>query len=364
MVIELPPEKLLRIFSLIKKLKPNKIISIRDFSKILGFLVSCCTAVNYGWAHTKKFLALTASNNNYDATKKISNAVIDELEWWKNLVNPRNLIRIESYELEIYSDSSLTGWGAVCNNKKANGHWTESEKVNSINYLELLAAYFGQKIFANQYDNCQILLHIDNSTAISYINRMGGVQFKNLNKITRKIWQWCERKNIWIFATYIASKDNFEADVESRKAKANIEIALSHNAFEKIRRSFGNPDIDLFATRSNAKCSKYVSWKKDPESIAIDAFTISWSGYFFYAFLPFSLILKTIKKIQNDKARGIIIVPEWQGQPWYPLFKKLRISNLLKFDANECLIFSSNVQDSFWKKNILVAAILSAEHSN
>ena len=292
---------------------------------------------------------------------KISSDIIKELEWWKKLVNPFSFIRKESYDLEIYSDASLTGWGAVCNRKKSNGHWTEKEKFNSINYLELQAAYFGLKNFDN-FENSQILLHIDNSTAISYINRMGGVQFSNLNEMTKKIWDWCERRNIWVFATYIASKDNFEADIESRKEKTNIEIALSDSAFKIICHRFGNPNIDLFATRCNAKCLRYVSWKRDPESIAIDAITISWKGYFFYAFPPFSLILKTIKKIRNDNAWGILIVPEWPSQPWYPLFKSLRISDSIKLDANKCLIFSSEFQDPFWKRSTLVAAILSAEH--
>ena len=52
------------------------------------------------------------------------------------------------------------------------------------------------------------------------------------------------------------------------------EFGLSKFAFDDIVRNFGASEIDLFASRSNTKCKKYVSWKKYPSSIAVDAFTI------------------------------------------------------------------------------------------
>lgn len=52
------------------------------------------------------------------------------------------------------------------------------------------------------------LIVIDNTTAISYINQFGGVQHPHLHKITKNIWQWCEQWNIFVFASYINTKDN------------------------------------------------------------------------------------------------------------------------------------------------------------
>lgn len=47
MTVELPASKKAKIANIIK-LKKNQRIQIREFAKILGFLVSCCAAVNYG----------------------------------------------------------------------------------------------------------------------------------------------------------------------------------------------------------------------------------------------------------------------------------------------------------------------------
>lgn len=86
-----------------------------------------------------------------------------------------NPIRDGKYLLEIYSDASLTGWGASCNGEKTGGFWDTEEAKNHINYLELLAALNGLKCFANSLYEKELLLRIDNTTAIAYINRYGGV---------------------------------------------------------------------------------------------------------------------------------------------------------------------------------------------
>ena len=84
------------------------------------------------------------------------------------------------------------------------------------------------------------------------------------------------------------------------------------------------PDVDLFASRLNYQVESYVSWRADPSSVHIDAFTLDWSAYTcFYAFPPFSLIDRVLTKIEHDKAKGIVVVPLWHTQPWFPKLLKL-----------------------------------------
>lgn len=77
------------------------------------------------------------------------------------------------------------------------------------------------------------------------------------------------------------------------------------------------PEIDLFASRLNTQCPKYVSYRPDPLAFAIDAFTLQWSDLCFYAFPPFSLIAHVLSKIQREKATGICVLPDWPTQGWY-----------------------------------------------
>ena len=166
-------------------------------------------------------------------------------------------------------------------------------------------------------------LYIDNTTAVSYINAMGGTHSLECNKIAREIWTWCIQRNIWVTAISLPGKENVDADRESRTFNDNTEWSLEENIFQSIVKTYGMPSFDLFASRINRKVSRYVSWRPDPEAQFVDAFSCCWSQEHFYAFPPFSLILRCLKKIEMEEGEGIIIVPVWPTQPWYPKLMSL-----------------------------------------
>ena len=140
------------------------------------------------------------------------------------------------------------------------------------------------------------------------------------------------------------------------------EWELADWAFDSILHKFGSPEIDLFTSYLNAKCVKFISWKNDPQSLAVDAFTMSWTNFYFYAFPPFSLILKVMRKIIIDKAEGIVVAPYWPTQPWFPLYKSLAISPLITLGPNNNLLTSLFCQSHpLANKLSLVAAVLSSK---
>lgn len=368
--LELPLEKRLKIKSLIQVFSRKKQCKIRDFAKFIGVLTSACPAVKYGWLYIKrfereKFLALLRNHGNYNATMSVQHTILsDDLFWWdNNILKTYNDIKNDTFYIEIYTDASTTGWGACCGIDRTHGFWSERDRKHHINYLELQAIFFGLKCFASNLKDCNILIRADNTTAISYVNRMGSVQYPNLSKLAKNIWQWCEERNVWLFASYIASVENWQADYESRRTAVETEWELSVEAFDSVVNILGKPEVDLFASRINKKCAKYVSWKKDPGSIAVDAFTVNWKQIYFYAFPPFSLILRMLQKIMQDKAEGIVIVPNWPAQPWYPLFQKLITGNVITFNPSNSLLSSPfRKEHPLWKNLTLVAARLSARH--
>ena len=81
--------------------------------------------------------------------------------------------------------------------------------------------------------------------------------------------------------------------------------------------------MDLFASRLTTQLTQYCSWQPDPGSAFLDAFSIGWSEFNIYAFPPFSLIPRCLQKIQQDKGKGILIVPVWPTQTRFPLVLQL-----------------------------------------
>lgn len=370
MILQLPNSKRIKLLNKINSILKQKTISIRDFASFLGSLCSVCPGISYGWLYTKelereKFLALKSNDDDYEQIMSVSSTLRPDLLWWANhIMISNNPIRTNRFVLEIFSDASLTGWGIFCNGERASGMWGAAEADDHINLLELKAAFIGLKCFAKDMRNKEILLRIDNTTAIAYINKFGGIQYPHLNSITKLLWQWCEARQLFVVASYIKSKDNVEADFESRRSNIDTEWSLASTAFDHIVNSFGRPDIDLFATYQNTKCYRYVSWKRDPSAFDIDAFTLDWKKYIFYAFPPFSLILKCLRKIVNDRAAGIMVVPYWPSQPWYPLFVSLSCSKMIFLEPRSDLLLSPfRTPHPLWKRLTLVSSILSSGHS-
>lgn len=368
MQIKLPHNKILKIKDCINKFLKLKGCKLREFARFIGILISACPAVQYSWLYTKsmekfKYHCLL-KNPSYDQVVQLPSCLKIDMFWWLNHIDhSSNPLVCGNYDLEIFSDASSTGWGAYCNTKKCFGHWTPSEKSLHINELELKAAFLALKCFAKHKCNINILLRLDNVTAICCINKMGSVQFNHFDVIAREIWQWCETRKITVFAGYINTKDNVEADQSSRKKFQDTEWEINNAVYDKITSIFGIPEIDLFASRCNAKCSNYVTWTHDPDALARDAFTISWKKQFFYAFPPFSMITKVMQKIISEKAEGIVIVPYWPTQPWFPIFKKLVCSEQIYFGpSDDLLICPFRSRHNLHRSLILVAAKLSGKH--
>lgn len=234
------------------------------------------------------------------------------------------------------------------------------DKQKHINYLELLATFYVLKCFASHLRECEILIRVDNSTALSYINRMGSIKFSYLSNLAREIWSWCADRDLFIYASYIPSAQNFEADAESRVVSEETEWTLSQAYFNRIDSYFGPFDLDLFASSINAKCSRFISWFPDPLAHAVNAFSLDWGGIYFYAFPPFILILRVLRKIINDRAEGVVVVPWWPAQPWFPLFNRLIISRPIRFEPDSNMLSSPFREiHPAWTRISLVAAKLS-----
>lgn len=355
-----------KIVSVIHNILPKQKIKIKLFSQLIGHLISVCTAVEYGWLYVKllereKFLSLGKSGGNYNKNMYISPQIKKELTWWLDNVNQsKTHITQPDYKITIYSDASRSGWGACCDQKEARGFWHQKEWGDHINVLELKAALYGLQSFPTKLHNCHILLKIDNKTAIAIINKMGSIKYPKLNKISRELWQWCQQRHIFVFASYINTLENFVADKNSRDKNVDTEYSLSKQAFAEITSKLGKPSIDLFATYLNKKCNRFVSWHPNPESTAVDAFTLNWRDLRAYIFPPFSLMAKVLNKICSDNARCIVVYPMWKAQPWYPRLESMISSEVVVLKPNTNLLLSPfRNPHPLWKHLTLGAAVLS-----
>ena len=316
---------------------------IRFVASAIGFIVDLCKGVQYGPNYFRclerdKILALKrVKDKGYDGLMFLSSESKAELRWWMdNIGDGSKKIRISQPSLVVTTDASLAGWGATFNGNEAGGRWAQEEEGEHINVLELRAILLAIQSFFKDKDSLEVLIKSDNTTAVSYVNKMGGSRSNECESVASEIWKFCEKRDMWLTATHIPGDSNEEADFISRHFTDNTEWTLNQHIFEKICESWGFPDVDLFASRLNFKVDAYVSWGKDPLAMDSDALTLDWDQWgLIYAFPPFSLISKCVRRIRRTSAMVILVVPDWPGQVWYPQLRKPLVKDLMRFPPRE-----------------------------
>ena len=325
MTISLTQEKSSKLISKISNLMSKNVCHIRD----LASLIAIFPAVTFGKLHYRalesfKIKALKLSCGNYDYSIALTKGAVEEVNWWlQNIPNTTNFIHAPDIDCVIHTDASNLGWGATNGKTPTGGRWN-SQEDDHINKRELLAIKLALLAYCREEKYKHVRIMCDNTTAVSYINNMGGMKSIPCDKLAHEIWEFCISQKFWLSASHIPGTKNVTADYHSREFNDNTEWQLSTHVFDQIIKKFKTiVDIDLFASRLNNQVPDYISWLPDPNSVAVDAFTVSWTHKRFYSFPPFSVIGQAIAKIRKDKARGIMIIPYWKTQYWFPVIMDL-----------------------------------------
>ena len=90
----------------------------------------------------------------------------------------------------------MKGCGAACNGAVTSGRWSPQEATQHINCLELKAALLPLQSFLKDLPVAppHILLEMDNSTSVAYINRRGGTQSPSLSLLPLEICSLTEHR--------------------------------------------------------------------------------------------------------------------------------------------------------------------------
>jgi hypothetical protein len=338
-------DKVAKIKALCTELIQNAAPTIRQVASVLGLLVSNFPAAQFGPLHFRdldmdKTEALKLNKGNFDKHMKLSKASYDDLHWWvKSADSLFKPIGLSQPEVTLFTDASNQGWGGVLGKVTIGGRWTPSEATHHINFFEMLAVFFALKAFQTQLLGKHVCVRIDNMTAVSDIGKMGTSHSRNRNNLTREIWTWCIIHRVFLTTAHIPGKENEAADAESRKARDQTEWALDPEIFQQGTQRLGvKPVIDLFASRLNYKLKPFIAYQPDPEAEAVNAFTISWHSYLFYAFPPFSIIPLVLQKIREEESTGLIVVPNWPTQPWWPYLMRMVIQNPVVLPNNKNML--------------------------
>ena len=133
-----------------------------------------------------------------DRTRRSDPLVLANLlRHWQDLCFLTSGIPIRTFQADfmIFTDASMQGWGAHMGDSQISGTWTRTDRKLHINCLELKAVVSALKHWAPMLQGHQVMIAMDNSTVVSYINKQGGAHSPTLLHLTVELLLWLEAQH-------------------------------------------------------------------------------------------------------------------------------------------------------------------------
>ena len=221
--------------------------------------------------------------------------------------------------LNLYTDASLVGWGAHLEGEVSSGLWCVDELGLHINCLEFKAVINAVNHWKHRLVDARLMLATDNTTVVSYVNKLGGTHSHSLLDLTFEFYALVDSVPCQIRARHIPGVRNVLADALSRpRDPSPTEWMLNPVVFQWLCERLGRPMVDLFATRFNNQLPLFVSPVPDPRAIDHDALALDWTGLDAYAYPPTALIPHILSRLRGVRCRMLLIAPMWPNRSWYP----------------------------------------------
>ena len=157
--------------------------SIRTLASFLSNIVSSFEAVPNGKLYYRnieqqKIEALKTSKGNFDINiKQLSSASLSEIKWWhRHIMHAKLSIKPTNIGYVIYTDASESVWGAHDGINSIGERWSDDKIHYHINVLELLSIELALKAFLKDSNKKHVRIFSDNTTAVAYINKQGGIK--------------------------------------------------------------------------------------------------------------------------------------------------------------------------------------------
>ena len=339
-------DRISRLQKTIQTLLGQRYASARELHSLLGQMESMARLLPQGRAH--KRLLQWHIKERWSQQHQCWDDKLCLVPWFRPAVSQwldtnfmRSMVPLQAPDpdFHLYTDASLTGWGAHLEDLSVSGLWSQRWIGQHINVLELQAVRLALEEFCPYIRDSCVLLATDNTTVSAYLNKEGGARSHTLCSLATKILSWCQEEGITLRARFLPGKLNVLADCLSRRNRiVHTEWTLHAGVLSQIFHFWDTPHVDLFATRLNRRLPIFVSPVQDPLALAVDALAMSWEGMFAYAFPPSPILSKVLLKIQRENCLVILIAPCWEAQPWFPRLLSLLVAPPIRLPCRKDLL--------------------------
>ena len=322
--------KILRLKRDVKIAQPGVFIRAKKLASIVGIIKWMAPYVPMGLMHLKKLQwkikeYWSQKRDGWNAKICVTRSLQELLKWWTRQTNTFTGVplKVPKPSVEIFTDASCHGYGAIMGDKTMSGTWTRCYKDKHINSLELEAVRRALLTFVHTVENSTVRVHSDNSTTVACLKKQGSLKSRTLNKLAAKLTLWSAAHKVTIIPVHIQGYRNVEADALSRKDLTHAsEWSLSTREFNRVVTwsKLQPPWMDLMATDNNKQTDCFISPYPHVNAAAVDALNIPWNYRgTLWLYPPTAVMTRVVNKIrETDSIRLILIAPDLPSRPWYP----------------------------------------------
>ena len=134
-------------------------------------------------------------------------STVPGLIWWQLWLESLYL-RGSSKWITVVDKKHFWCWRCTDQVTEIGGGWNCMANKCHINSLELQAAFFCLEAFCKNKTTLHVLLKLDNTAAVAYINKNRGTISAFCNKLAKDIWDWAKGQDIWITASHVLGAKN------------------------------------------------------------------------------------------------------------------------------------------------------------
>ena len=223
----------LKLQDFILQLKSKHILTARCLMSLIGLLASTEKMVPEGRLHMRPFQFHLKEHWKFpqplDSLLPWTEAISAHLDWWQN---PANVMKgsdlhPKDHSIQLFTDASNEGWGAHLEQSSTQGLWSPQEKGLHINVLELKAVFLALRHFKDQCQDQTVLVAMDNSTVVAYINKQGETHSAEMCALLWRIMTWCHHSHITLKARHIPGCLNVMANLLSRSNQVQSMVTTS-----------------------------------------------------------------------------------------------------------------------------------------
>ncbi len=225
MMARLTEERAQAVLNCLSSFRGKNVVPLKQFQRLLVHMASAAAVTPLGLLHMRPLQHWLHSRVPRWAwchgtlQVDISQQCHRSLSPWTDLAFLRAGVPLEqvSRHTVVTTDASSTGWGATCNGQAASGLWTGPRLLWHINCLELWAVHLALRQFRPLMLGKHVLVRTDNTAAVSYINRLGGIRSHRMSQLARHLLLWSHTQFKSLRAVHIPGQLNRVANALSRQ---------------------------------------------------------------------------------------------------------------------------------------------------